>query len=119
VKDAIYRFIGMNDETRKQTVIALITAVIDCLTAFHIIEFTDAQIQAIYKLALCLVTAFVWGYCSHYRNNDFSEVASQHTAEMRQHKAELEDGYIGDRFFTDDSVEDEEVEDEQQDIPTV
>lgn len=116
MKDTINRFVGMNDETRKQTVVAFITAVIDVLSAFNIIQFTDAQVQSIYKLALCLVTAFVWGYYSHYRNNDFTEIAAQHTAEMRQHKAELEDGYIGDKFFTDEI---EEAEDEHEDIQTV
>lgn len=114
MKDILNRFVGMNAETRKQTVIAFVTALVDFCTAFHIIEFTDDQIQAIYKVALCIVTAIVWGYCSHYRNNDFTEVSAEHTADMRQHKRELEDGYIGDRFFTD-----EEVEDEQQDIQTV
>ena len=49
-----------------------------------------------------------------YYNNDYTEVAAKHTADMRQHKAELQDGYIGDRFFTDD--EEEETEDEQEDI---
>ena len=114
MKDILNRFVGMNAETRKQTVIAFVTAMVDFCTAFHIIEFTDDQIQAIYKVALCIVTAIVWGYCSHYRNNDFTEVAAEHTADMRQHKAELEEDYIGDRFFTY-----EEVEDEQQDIQAV
>ncbi len=117
MKDILNRFVGMNAETRKQTVIAFVTAMVDFCTAFHIIEFTNDQIQAIYKVALCIVTAIVWGYCSHYRNNDFTEVAAEHTADMRQHKAELEEDYIGDRFFTDD--EEEETEDEQEDIPTV
>lgn len=72
MKDFIYKYIGLDAETRRQTVIAVCTAVIDFLTAFHIIEFSDDQIQAIYKMALCLVTAFVWGYCSHYKNNNYT-----------------------------------------------
>ena len=112
MNELISRYIGMNEETRKQTMIALITAVIDFLTAFHIIEFTDDQIQAIYKVTLCIVTAFVWGYCSHYRNNDYTEVAAKHTAEMRQEKRELEDDYAGERFFTEDP--DQEVGDEDE-----
>ena len=105
MKDILNRFVGMNAETRKQTVIAFVTALVDFCTAFHIIEFTDDQIQAIYKVALCIVTAIVWGYCSHYRNNDFTEVAAEHTADMRQHKAELDEDYIGDRFFTGKEAE--------------
>lgn len=72
LKDLIYKYIGLDAETRRQTVIAVCTAVIDFLSAFHIIEFSDDQIQAIYKMALCLVTAFVWGYCSHYKNNNYT-----------------------------------------------
>lgn len=72
LRDIIYRYIGLDAETRKQTVIAVITALVDFCTAFHIFEFTDDQVQAIYKLALCLWTAFVWGYCSHYKNNNYT-----------------------------------------------
>ena len=109
MNDLINKYLGMNDETRRQTIIAFITAVLDFLSAFHIIEFTDDQLQAVYKVALCIITAIVWGYCSHYRNNDFSEVAAQYTAEMRQHKAELSDDYGGERFFTEkpELIEDE------------
>ena len=121
MNELISRYIGMNEETRRQTIIAFITAILDFLTAFHIIEFTDDQLQAIYKVLLCIITAIVWGYCSHYRNNDFTEVAAEHTAEMRQHKAELEDDYVGERFFTekpveliDDELPDEEVGDEDE-----
>ena len=118
MNDLINRYLGMNAETRKQTIMAAITALIDFLSAFHIIEFTDDQIQAIYKLALCIVTAIVWGYCSHYKNNDFTATAAKHTAEMRQEKRELEDGYVGERFFTEkpevieeiDGIPDEEPE---------
>jgi len=86
LKDVIYRFIGLDAETRKQTVIAILTAIIDFLTAFHIIEFTDAQIQAIYKLVLTLVTAFVWGYCSHWKNNNYTPEAVVATITMRDAK---------------------------------
>lgn len=72
LRDIIYRYIGLDAETRKQTVIAVVTAFVDFCTAFHIIEFTDDQVQALFKVALCLVTAFVWGYCSHYKNNNYT-----------------------------------------------
>lgn len=68
----IYKYVGMDAETRKQTVLAVVTAFVDFCTAFHIIEFTDDQVQALFKVALCLVTAFVWGYCSHYKNNNYT-----------------------------------------------
>ncbi len=66
---------------------------------------------------LTIISDFAVAFFTTYYNNDYTEVAAQHTAEMRQHKAELEEDYIGDRFFTENPVE--EVEDEQQDIQTV
>ena len=63
---------------------------------------------------LTIISDFAVAFLTTYFNNDYTEVAAKHTADMRQHKAELEEGYIGDRFFTD-----EEVKDEQQDIQTV
>jgi len=72
LREMIYKYVGMDAETRKQTVLAVVTAFVDFCTAFHIIEFTDDQVQALFKVALCLVTAFVWGYCSHYKNNNYT-----------------------------------------------
>ncbi len=62
---------------------------------------------------LTIISDFAVAFLTTYFNNDYTEVAARHTAEMRQEKRELKEGYIGDRFFT------EEVKDEQQDIQTV
>lgn len=113
--ELIYRYIGMDAETRRQTVLAFITALVDFLTAFHIIEFTDEQIQALYKLALCIVTAIVWGYCSHYKNNNFTPEAAVATITMRDAKTkrlreqeiveEPKDSYIEEEEVIADEVE--------------
>lgn len=109
LKDIIYRYIGLDAETRKQTVIALCTAVIDFLTAFNIIEFSDAQIQAIYKMALTLVTAFVWGYCSHYKNNNYTPEMVVATITGRDAKTKrLKEQELTEEP-TDSVVEEEEV----------
>ena len=86
MRELIMKYVGQDAETQKQTIMAFVTAVIDFLTAFHIIEFTNAQVQAIYKVALCLVTAIVWGYCSHYKNNNFSPEAVVATYKLRDAK---------------------------------
>ena len=109
MKDIIYRYIGLDAETRKQTVIALCTAIIDFLTAFNIIEFSDAQIQAIYKMALTLVTAFVWGYCSHYKNNNYTPEMVVATITGRDAKTKrLKEQELTEEP-TDSVVEEEEV----------
>lgn len=114
MKEFIQRYIGQDAETQKQTVMAFVTAVVDFLTAFHFIEFTDAQIQAIYKMALCIVTAIVWGYCSHYKNNNYSPEAVVATAKLRDAKkkrlkeqevaVEPEDSYIEESEVIADEV---------------
>ena len=86
MRDIIYKYIGLDAETRKQTVFAVVTAFVDFLTAFHIIEFTDDQVQALYKMALCIVTAIVWGYCSHWKNNNYTPEAVVATAKLRDAK---------------------------------
>jgi hypothetical protein len=78
-------------------------------------QFGNQTVNLIYKI-LSVVANFVIVFCATWFNNDYTDIASKHTAEMRQHKAELEDGYIGDKFFTDEI---EEAEDEHEDIPTV
>ena len=78
----------MNAETRARTVTAIVTAVLDFLAAFHIVHFSDAQTDAIYKIVLTIVTAFVWAYASHYKNNDFTEEACEGTGLTRILKAE-------------------------------
>ena len=92
MKNIINRLIGMNAETRARTVTAFLTAVLDFLAAFHIVRFSDAQTNAIYKIVLTIVTAFVWGYASHYKNNDYTEEACEGTGLTRLLKAEKQAG---------------------------
>lgn len=88
MKNIINKLIGMDAGTRARTVTALVTAVLDFLAAFGIVNFSDAQTDAIYKIVLTIVTAFVWGYASHYKNNDFTEEACEGTGLTRLLKAE-------------------------------
>lgn len=126
LNDLLDKYVGMNTETRERTILAFLMALLDFLSAFHIIEFTDAQIQAIYKLLLVISTAIVWAYCSHYKNNDYTEAALKGTGITRQIKKEQTEGYIGERFYTNEngelltSVADSfEPEDEDEDVMEV
>ena len=92
MKNIINRLIGMDAGTRARTITALVTAVLDFLAAFGIVNFSDAQTDAIYKIVLTIVTAVVWGYASHYKNNDFTEAACEGTGLTRLLKAEKQAG---------------------------
>lgn len=113
MRDMLNKFVGMNAETRRNTITAFVVAVLDFLTAFNIIHFSEEQTQAIYKLVLVVTTAIVWAYCSHYKNNDYTEEACIGTGVTRQLKAEKEKNYVGDFFFTDDYVHEYEEESEE------
>ena len=92
MKNIINRLIGMDAGTRTRTITALVAAVLDFLAAFGIVNFSDAQTDAIYKIVLTIVTALVWGYASHYKNNDFTEEACEGTGLTRLLKAEKKAG---------------------------
>lgn len=102
IKDIMNKFVGMNDGTRRRTVTAFIVAVADVLAVFNIIEFSDEQLNAIKNLALMIVTAFVWAYCSHYKNNDYTQGSVHGTGITRQIKLEQNPNYIGERFYTNE-----------------
>ena len=51
---------------------------------------------------ITIVSDFAVAFVTTYYNNDYTPVAAKHTAEMRQEKRELQEGYIGERFFTDE-----------------
>ena len=99
-------FVGMDRGTRTRTITAAITALLDFLSVFGIISFTDEQTQAIQKLVLVLVTGFVWAYCSHYKNNDYTEEACEGTGLTRLRKDEKKSNDV---VFTEDyETEDDE-----------
>lgn len=106
MKDIIMAFIGLDKQTRENTIAAALTAIFDFLAVFGIISFPDEQRQAILKLVLTIVTGFVWAYCSHYKNNCNTKENLEATENMRQRKIEAAAGYVGERFFDDLDEED-------------
>ena len=103
----------MNNGTLIRTILVVATCFNTALMATDVAQFGNEKVNLVYRV-LSVIANFVIVFCATWFNNDYTEVAAKHTADMRQHKAELQDGYIGDRFFTDD--EEEETEDEQEDI---
>ena len=73
-----------------------------------------APLLAVACAVIIVVSGLIVDIITTYFNNDYTEVAAQHTAEMRQHKRELEEDYIGDRFFTEDIPDEYEEVDEDE-----
>lgn len=112
MQDLANKFLGMNKETRMRTVGAVVIYVINFLVVFHIINFTNEQVEAITQITTMIITGIAW-YLSHYYNNDFTEEAARHTGAMRQEKLEKKADYVGDMFYTEEPYDDEEESDEQ------
>lgn len=104
----INRLIGMDSGTRTRTVTAFVTALLDFLSAFHIIHFDDAQIASIHKIALTVLTAVVWAYASHYKNNDYNEEACEGTGLTRMLKDMKKEDVYTESWWVPGEMDDEE-----------
>lgn len=97
----------MNFGTKLRTVLAIATSLNTALMATDITEFNNHTLDIIYRVVSILLN-FVIVACVTYYNNDFTEVACEHTGEMRQKKAEYKGNVNGEYFHVDEEVPDDE-----------
>lgn len=102
MNEILEKIFGMNEETRRRTVESIILYVFMVFTTFHLPVPGEEWQEIIVKLVLCLLEAFELFYEQHYKNNDHTEIAAEHTGEMRQEKLEQDPDYVGERFYTED-----------------
>lgn len=96
----------MNDGTKLRTILAIATSLNTALIATDITEFQNEVIDTAYKAASVLLNFIIIAICTYY-NNDFTQIASEHTGRMRLEK-EQNAGIIHGEDFTDEPEEDEE-----------
>ena len=94
----------MNFGTKLRTILAVATSLNTALMATDITEFGNHTLDIIYKV-VSIILNFVIVACVAYYNNDFTEIACEHTGEMRQKKAELKGTVNGEYFHVDDEQE--------------
>ena len=106
----------MNKGTIIRTILVIASCFNTALMATDVAQFHNPTVDLIYKV-LSVVANFVIVFCATYFNNDYTEEASQGTGYTRQLKAEKKDGYVGERFYTDETgapieadVEEEEAD---------
>ena len=99
----------MNAGTKIRTILVIATCLNTALLATDVAQFGNETVNLIYKI-LSVAANFVIVFCATWFNNDYSEEACIGTGLTRQLKAEKQDDYIGDLFFTEDEegIEDEE-----------
>lgn len=100
----------MNFGTKLRTVLAIATSLNTALMATDITEFNSPALDITYKV-VSIILNFVIVACVTYYNNDYTEIACEHTGEMRQEKAEFKGAVNGEYFHVDDE---EEVFDDEQ-----
>lgn len=97
----------MNFGTKLRTILAVATSLNTALMATDITEFNNHTLDIIYKVVSILLN-FVIVACVTYYNNDYTEVACEHTGEMRQKKAEYKGNVNGEYFHVNEEVPDDE-----------
>ena len=103
----------MNKGTKIRTALAIAMAFYVALYKVDVTDFGNDTVNLIYQILMKLAT-FVVIFLVTYFNQDYTEAGAIGTGVTRQIKKELEDSYIGDRFFTE-AIEEAEEEDELED----
>lgn len=96
----------MNFGTKIRTVLAIATSLNTALMATDLTGFNNGTVDAVYKIA-SIILNFIVVACVTYYNNDYTEIACEHTGEMRAKKAEAAGKVTGEYFYSDEEVEDE------------
>ena len=89
----------MNKGTRIRTVLGILTTINTILAVTDVTQFGNDKLTFVYKIVSVVVNAVVVGINTYY-NNDYSEEACIGTGITRQLKAEKEEGYVGDSFYS-------------------
>jgi len=102
----------MNTGTKIRTVVLAIAVVNQAISQVGEPDFGNETANTVYRIVsyifMVLAAAITFWY-----NNDFTEEACIGTGITRQLKAEKQDGYVGDFFYTDEEEEEKVEEDEQ------
>ena len=118
IKLIIDRLLGMDGATRRRTIEAVALYIFTAMATFNLPQIGEDVQNLIVKIVICLVEAFILFYEAHYKNNDHTEIAAEHTGEMRQEKAEQDPTYEGERFYTEElgAPDIDELEDVEEDV---
>ena len=96
----------MNKGTKLRTVLAIATSLNTALIATDITDFHNGTLNVIYKVVSIVLNFVIVALCTYY-NNDYTEIACEHTGEMRVRKAE-EKGEVNGEYFYKDGEDDAE-----------
>lgn len=90
----------MSFGTKLRTILAIATCLNTALMATDITGFASPVLDLIYKLA-SIILNFIIVAIATYFNNDFTEIACEHTGAMRAEKEYEKFGTDGEDFYED------------------
>lgn len=96
----------MNLGTKLRTILIIATCLNTALMATDVTGFHNAVLDTIYTW-MSIILNFIIVALATYFNNDYTQIASEHTGRMRLEK-EQNAGIIHGEDFTDEPEEDEE-----------
>ena len=102
----------MNTGTIIRTVLAIAMVINSGAIAAGVAEFENPTVNMIYKVLSFIATAVIL-FINTYYNNDYTDIAAEYTAEMRQKKLEEMDGYLGEKFYDDIYPEEEDGDEDE------
>lgn len=100
----------MNYGTKVRTVLGILVTINTVLAVTDVAQFGNDTLTFWYKVVSVVVNAIIVGINTYY-NNDYSPEAAIGTGVTRQLKAEKKEGYIGDKFYTEEGYDDTVDED--------
>lgn len=95
----------MNFGTRLRTILAIATSLNTALMATDLTGFHNHTLDTTYTV-VSIILNFVIVACVTYYNNDYTEVACEHTGAMRLTKSQKK-GTDGENFIEESEVVDE------------
>ena len=112
------KVLGMDFDTRRRTIEGAVLYLFTAFATWNLFTLSEQWQDIIAKLAVLAVEAFILFYEEHYKNNDHTEIAAEHTGEMRQEKLEQDPDYVGERFYTEElgAPDIDELEDKVEDV---
>ena len=104
----------MDNGTKLRTALAIATSLNTALIATDLTGFQNDTVDTFYKIASIILNFIVVALVTYF-NNDYTEIASEKTSEMRQAKLEQSEGYEGEVFFDDEEDLDDDEDEEEAD----
>ena len=98
----------MNTGTKLRTILAIATSLNTALIATDVTGFNNPKLDTIYKVVSIILNFIVVALVTYY-NNDYTEIAAEHTGRVRLEKKQSRGITDGEDFLTE--LDDEEDED--------